>query len=223
VGSFPLGSSYKDKKVQLYSRSVEPHKGPGQGQDFNLLSALAIQYPSALTLRDIGITERTRAATTTALLHGFPTCQHNEGSSADTTHVSVPDRVLPAVLGHKKWNDDVLICERLLLADSAPLELPCLPPSSVVPDSEDDTGPLGYSRFTQDPSYRGEAMRHVLKLEWIKSENLEMDGLVRHKVWKRVLRSSLQSYDKVFATRFHYKIKSKRGKFDKLKVVLKYA
>jgi hypothetical protein len=56
--------SYKDKKLQLYPRSMEPHKGPGQGKDFSLLSALAIQYPSALTLRDIGITERTRAATT---------------------------------------------------------------------------------------------------------------------------------------------------------------
>ena len=63
-------------------------------------------------------------------------------------------------------------------------------------------------------------MRHALKPEWIKAENLEMAGLVRRKVWERVLRSSLQSYDKVFATRFHYKVKRKRGKFDKLKVRL---
>jgi hypothetical protein len=66
-------------------------------------------------------------------------------------------------------------------------------------------------------------MRHALKPEWIKAENLEMTDLVRHKVWERVLRSSLQSYDKVFevfATRFHYKVKHKRGKFDKLKVRL---
>ena len=63
-------------------------------------------------------------------------------------------------------------------------------------------------------------MRHALKPEWIKAENLEMAGLVRRKVWERVLRSSLQSYDKVFATRFHYKVKRKRGKFDKLKVLL---
>ncbi len=32
--------------------------------------------------------------------------------------------------------------------------------------------------------------------------------------------SSLQSYDKVFATRFHYKVKRKRDKFDKSKVRL---
>ena len=94
--------------LQLYPHTLEPHKGPGQGQDFSLLSALAMQYPSALTLRDIGITERTRTAITAALLHGLPTCQHTEGSPPDTAHVSDPDRVLPAVLGHKKWNDDVL-------------------------------------------------------------------------------------------------------------------
>ena len=90
-------------------------------------------------------------------------------------------------MGHKKWNDNVLLCERLLRAESAPFELPCLPTTSAVPDENDDTGPPGYSRFTQDPSHRGEAMRHALKPEWIKTENLEMDGLVRHKVWKHVL------------------------------------
>jgi len=134
--------------------------------------------------------------------------------------VSAPDRLLPAVQGHKKWNDDVLISERLRRADSAPFELPCLPPASDALDSDDETGPIGYSRFTQDPSHRGEAMRHALKPEWIEAENLEMKGLLRRKVWERVLRSSLQSYDKVFGTRFHYKIKRKRGKFDKLKVRL---
>ena len=62
-------------------------------------------------------------------------------------------------------------------------------------------------------------MRHALKPEWMKVENLEMEGLVQRKVWERVLRSSLsQSFDKVFATRFYYKIKRKRGKFDKLNV-----
>ena len=63
-------------------------------------------------------------------------------------------------------------------------------------------------------------MRHTLKPEWIKTENLEMVGLVRRKVWEHVLWSSLQSYDKFFAIRFRYKIKRKRGKFDKMKVRL---
>ena len=30
-------------------------------------------------------------------------------------------------------------------------------------------------------------MRHALKPEWIKVENLEMEDLVRRKVWERVL------------------------------------
>jgi hypothetical protein len=47
-----------------------------------------------------------------------------------------------------------------------------------------------------------------------------MAGLIRRKVWERVLRSSLQPHDKIFGTRFHYKIKRKRGKFEKLKVRL---
>ena len=63
-------------------------------------------------------------------------------------------------------------------------------------------------------------MRHALQPEWIKAENLEMAGLIRRKVWERVLRSSLQTHDKIFGTRFHYKIKRKRGKFEKLKVRL---
>jgi len=98
------------------------------------------------------------------------------------------------VLGHTKWNDDVLVCERLLRTGSAPPKRTCLeplpPPSDVVTDADDDTGPIGYTRYTQDPSHRGEDMRHVLKHEWIKVtgvENLEMEGLVRRKVWERVL------------------------------------
>ena len=122
---------------------MEPHKGPGQGQDFSFLSALALQYPSALTLRDIGITERTRPATTTALLHDLPTCPHTEGSSGDTARVSDPDQVLPAVLGHYKWKDDVLICERLLRADSAPSVLPCLSPSPYISFLSDGAGARG--------------------------------------------------------------------------------
>ena len=53
---------------------------------------------------------------------------------------------------------------------------------STVSDEPYDTG-------------RGEAMRHALKPEWIKAENLEMEGLVRRMVWERV---SLQSHEKVF-------------------------
>jgi hypothetical protein len=168
--------SYKDTKLQLYPHRLEPHKGPGQGKDFSLLSALALQYPSALTLRDIGITERTRAATTVALLQTLPACPHPPVVPADKARVSAIDRILTTVQGHKKWNDDVLLSEHLLRADSAPFESPCLSPLFDAPDSDDDTGPFGYSRFTLDPSHRGEAMHHVLQPEWIKVENLESDA-----------------------------------------------
>jgi len=45
-------------------------------------------------------------------------------------------------------------------------------------------------------------------------------GLARRKCWTRVHRSTLTAQDKVFSTRFHYKIKRKQGKFDKCKVRL---
>ena len=47
-----------------------------------------------------------------------------------------------------------------------------------------------------------------------------MTGLIKHKVWERVLRSTLLPSDTIFQTRFHYKIKNKGGKFDKCKVRL---
>ena len=47
-----------------------------------------------------------------------------------------------------------------------------------------------------------------------------MTGLIKHKVWERVLRSTLLSSDTIFQTRFHYKIKSKGGKLNKCKVRL---
>jgi hypothetical protein len=185
--------SYKDKKLQLYPRSLEPHKGPGQGQDFSLLSALAIQYPSALTLSDIGITERTRAATTAALLQALPTCHKTTGSSTDTAPVSDHARFCPP-----HWvlrNGMIMYCSASVCCEQTLLHLsfhvcqrhPLYRMRMMIPAL------LVYSRYTQDPSHRGEAMCHALKPEWIKAENLEMAGLVRRKVWERVLRSSLQS------------------------------
>ena len=47
-----------------------------------------------------------------------------------------------------------------------------------------------------------------------------MDGLYRRKCWVKVLRSSLTPQDKIFSTRFHYKIKRKDGQFEKCKVRL---
>ena len=63
-------------------------------------------------------------------------------------------------------------------------------------------------------------MRSAMKAEWIKSQTSQMDGLWRRGVFLKVLRSSLTPQDRVFTTRFHYKIKGKGGQFDKCKVCL---
>jgi hypothetical protein len=77
------------------------------------------------------------------------------------------------------------------------------------------SNPPGYSRDAPDPKHRGQAMRSALSAEWLKSENIEMTGLWRRNVFERVRRDCLDSADKVFGSRFHYKIKRKRGEFDK--------
>jgi len=59
-----------------------------------------------------------------------------------------------------------------------------------------------------------------MKAEWIKSQTSEMDGLWRRGVFQKVLHSSLTPQDRVFTSRFHYKIKQKGGGFDKCKVRL---
>jgi hypothetical protein len=53
---------------------------------------------------------------------------------------------------------------------------------------------------------------------WIAAEKLEMEGLSRRKCWVLVLKSTLTAQDKVFSTRFHYKIKRKHGQFEKCQV-----
>jgi hypothetical protein len=72
----------------------------------------------------------------------------------------------------------------------------------------------------QDPKHRGQMLRSPIKDAWIAAEKLEMEGLARRKCWVRVLKSTLTAQDKVFSTRFHYKIKRKQGQFEKCKVRL---
>jgi len=59
-----------------------------------------------------------------------------------------------------------------------------------------------------------------MKAEWIKSQTSEMDGLWRRGVFQKVLRSSLTPQDRIFTSRFHYKIERNGGEFDKCKVRL---
>jgi len=59
-----------------------------------------------------------------------------------------------------------------------------------------------------------------MKAEWIKSQTSEMDGLWRRGVFQKVLCLSLTPQDRVFTSRFHYKIKREGGGFDECKVRL---
>jgi len=79
---------------------------------------------------------------------------------------------------------------------------------------------VGYSKGEPNPKHHGQAMRSTMKAEWIKSQTGEMDGLWRRSVFQKVLPSSLNPQDRVFTSRFHYKIKRTGGKFDKCKVRL---
>ena len=63
-------------------------------------------------------------------------------------------------------------------------------------------------------------MSHTLKPLWLLAEKAEMDGLIKHRVWLTVKRSSLKPDDHIFSTRFHYKIKRKNGAFERCKVRL---
>ncbi len=80
--------------------------------------------------------------------------------------------------------------------------------------------PEGYTRGMQDPKHRGSMLHSPLKPSWLVAEKAEMDGLYRRKCWVKVLRSSLTPQDKIFSTRFDYKIKRKDGQFEKCKVRL---
>ena len=80
--------------------------------------------------------------------------------------------------------------------------------------------PVSYSKGAPDPKHHGQVMRSAMKAERIKSQTSELDGLWRRGVFQKVLRSSLTPQDRVFTSRFHYKIKRKGGEFDKCKVRL---
>ena len=69
--------------------------------------------------------------------------------------------------------------------------------------------PVGFSSGASNPKHYGQAMRSAMKAAWIKSRTSEMDGLWRRGVFQKVLGSSLTPQDRVFKSRFHYKIKRK--------------
>lgn len=193
---FTSPPSYLGHQIQLYPKSFEPKRGSTAGADFSILSAIAYNHPEANTLRDLGV---------------------NESSSSDMTQAML-SLLNQYRAGTPFQAQDVDEHQPHLCSEQNPALL------QVLADENGDSsdGPEGYTRSAQDPKHRGQTLAHnnPLHKEWRKSEQLEMDGLWKGHVLKPVKRSSLLPEDKVFGTRFHYKIKRKNGKFDKCKVRL---
>ena len=157
--------SHAGFKMQLYPRSLESSRGVGQGHDFSILSALARTCPRAVTFLDLGITESTSAKVTAAILLAFsalPRMPVFTASALDDTETKTTDHGT----ARSPNVTDVF---------------------SAVDDDDDTSAPDGYTRYTPDPSHRGEAMRQRLRSHWLAAEDLEMAGLIKRKVWERVL------------------------------------
>jgi hypothetical protein len=196
---FLVPLSHVGFKMQLYPRSHESSRDVGQGHDFSILSALARTCPHAVTFLDLGITESTSAKVTAAyMLLAFSDLPHMtvfSASDLDDTETVTTDHGVA-----RSPNVTEVF--------------------SAVDDDDDTSAPDGFTRYTPDPSHRDETMSQRLRSHWLAAEDLEMDGLIKHKVWGRMLRSTLLTSDTIFQTRFHYKIKHKGGKFEKRKVRL---
>ena len=186
--------SHKGHQMQLYPKSLERKNGPAQGADFSLLSAVREASPFAKTWSDLGVVPPRASAVTTAAL-----------------------AALSAYAGGTRFTADALSASASETSEQSPSHL------HFLATDEQDASPLappGYTRGMQDPKHRGHMLRSPIKDAWITAERQEMEGLARRKVWVRVHRSKLTAQDKVFSTRFHYKIKRKNGNFDKCKVRL---
>ena len=62
---------------------------------------------------------------------------------------------------------------------------------------------------TPDLKHHGQAMSSSLRVNWIQSQSLEMQGLWNCSVFQKISHTSLTPPDRVFSSRFHYKIKRK--------------
>ena len=184
--------SHVGKQIQLYPKSLEPKNGPAKGQDFSLLSALELSHPGAKTWTDLGVTTTSTSKATEGML-----------------------AALQAYNGGTRFSAEEVSATGAETSESNPI---------LLQESSDEhyspQAPEGYTRGMQDPKHRGSMLRSPLKPSWLVAEKAEMDGLYRRKCWVKVLRSSLTPQDKIFSTRFHYKIKRKDGQFEKCKVRL---
>ena len=181
---FLLPPSHAGKQIQLYPKSLEPKNGPAQGADFSLLTAVKAQFPHATTWRDLGVATPSSSNTTASAL-----------------------AALAAYSGGECFVADKLADSGMETSERSPAHL-----HSLAEGEEDASAnaPAGYTRGMHDPKHRGQMLRSPIKYAWITAEKLEMEGLTRRKCWIRVHRSTLTAQDKVFSTRFRYKIKHKR-------------
>jgi hypothetical protein len=186
--------SHVGKQIQLFPKSLEPKNGPAQGADFSLLTAIKAKFPNATTWRDLGVANSAGSRGTASALATLAVYSGGERFSADTLNHSSLDT-----------------------SEQSPAHLHSLAGGE---EGESPNAPPGYTRGMQDPKHRGQMLRSPIKDAWIAAEKLEMEGLARRKCWVRVLKSTLTAQDKVFSTRFHYKIKRKHGQFEKCKVRL---
>ena len=176
--------------MQMYCTSLEPKHGLGPGADLSILTAIKYTPPKAKSPYDIGVRVLSDADITRAMLADFNSMKG--GNVFDATQVDSLDNETS---------------ERNSFGNG----------HNVRPIRD----PIGYTRATPaDPKLHGQAMRSPMCTEWIKSQGPGMQGLWSRDVFQKVSQTSLTPQDRVFSTRFHYKIKRKGGEFDKYKVRL---
>jgi len=222
VVKFLAPASLKDTEIQLFCTSLEPNTRLGQGADLTLLTAIRKTHPHAKTLHDIGVRQMSDADTTRVLLaHSVLHDSHKHGpdhrfrAQRRVLDSSQTKKMLSTLtsMGGGTFFDATQI-------DSVDDETSERNPHCEGFNVRAASDPDGYTRATPDPKHHGQAMRSSLRVEWIKSQALEMQGLWNRGVFHKVLCTSLAPQDRVFSSYFHYKIKRKGGGFDSAKSAL---
>jgi len=183
--------SLKNVQMQMFCTSLEPKTNPGQGADLSIMTALKLTNPGAKSFFDLGVCCKPRSDTTRGMIAAFDSMLGGTFFDTVTSQAS---------------SDDFETSEQNPFGDDCHLRSSC--------------DPVGCSTGAPNPKHHGQAMRSTMKAEWIKGQTSEMEGLWRRGVFQKILRSSLTPQDRVFTSRFHYKIKRKGGAFDKCKVHL---
>ena len=130
---------------------IQPSRDVGQGQDFSILSSLAVTSPRATTFLDLGITDLTSAKVTSAMLLAFSSLPLLPAFTATSQPAfSVAQTFLDYIIS--PVSPTMPRVRRVTEADL----------HSVSDDEDDTSAPDGYTRYTPDPSHHGEAIRQRL-------------------------------------------------------------